>query len=317
MDLRVVFLGVGARAPTAERGVSATVVCRGPEHLLVDCGEGAQRQMMRSTAGLRHLTTILITHCHGDHVLGLPGLLATFSEVRREPLEVMGPPGVAALVEGFRPYFGELAFPLAVREVCPGAAEARDGYVLQALAARHGTPSLGWLLREDERPGRLDDARAAVLGVPEAPERASLASGADVTLPGGRRVRAGDVVGRPRAGRRIVFSGDTLPAPAIAAAAAGAELLIHDATFLERDAALARRTGHSTAAEAARVAAEADVGMLALTHRSERYAGEEMLLEARAIFPRTVAPADFDVIEIPLPERGAPRLTAGAALARG
>ncbi|WP_217915486.1 ribonuclease Z [Miltoncostaea marina] len=314
--LDVVFLGTGARSPTPLRAVAATVVIRGGERLLVDCGEGTQRQLMRSVAGLRRLTTILITHGHGDHVLGLPGLLATLSDARREPLAVLGPPGLRALIDGFRVHFGRLAFPMEVREMLPGEEHAGDGYRLVAVATRHGVPSLAWALAEDPLPGHLIDDRLAELGVPAGPARAALARGEEVVLPGGRRVTPSEVTGARRPGRRLVLSGDTRPSADVEAAAAGADLLVHEATFLERDRELAARSGHSTASQAGALAARAGVRMLALVHRSSRYGAGEVLAEARRAFPAAVVPEDLDRISVPSPERGAPRLVPGGGRTR-
>jgi ribonuclease Z len=291
-QLTVVFLGTGARWPTPERGLAAAVVCRGAEHLLVDCGEGTQRQMMRSMPGLRRLSTILITHCHQDHVLGLPGLLVSLDASREEPLAILGPPGLAGLIDVFRPYFGALSFALEVGEVDPGGVSQRDGYRLVGLEARHDCPALGWALIEDPLPGHLGAADMSRLGVASEANR-----------------------GPRRAGRRIVFSGDTRPARAIEQAAVGADLLVHEATFLERDRDLAERAGHSTASQAAAVAARAGVRLLALTHRSSRYPRAEVLAEATAVFSAAVAPEDLDAIEVPLPERGPARLIPGGGRA--
>lgn len=306
--LEVVILGTSARWPTPGHAVSASMIMRGAEHVLIDCGEGTQGQLMRSIAGLRRLSVILITHCHADHVLGLPGLLATLSDARTEPLVLLGPVGVRALVDGFRVHFGELSFPLAIREVEPGDVERRDGYRLIAVAASHRVPSVAWALEEDPLPGHLIDERLERLAVPPGPQRAALSRGEAVELADGRRIAAAQVTGPPRPGRRIVISGDTRPAPAVAAAAAGADLLLHEATFLERDRDLAVRSGHSTAVDAARLAAQAHVGLLALVHRSTRYEREEVLAEARMQFGATVVPEDLDLIEVPLAEHGAPRL---------
>lgn len=306
--LDLVVLGTNARWPTPERAVTASVIVRGAEHVLIDCGEGTQRQLMRSIAGLRRLSVILITHCHADHVLGLPGLLATLSDARTEPLVLLGPAGVRALVDGFRVHFGALSFPLTIREVGPGDVERRDGYRLLAVAASHRIPSVAWVLDEDPLPGHLIEERLERLGVPPGPARSALARGDAVELADGRRIVAAQVTGPSRPGRRIVLSGDTRPAPAVAAASAGADLLVHEATFLERDRDLAVRSGHSTAADAARLAAQAGVGLLALVHRSTRYRREDVLEEARALFSATVAPEDLDLIEVPLAEHGPPRL---------
>lgn len=307
MNLRLLFLGTGAWAPTPERGVAATMILRGGEHLLVDCGEGTQRQMMLSGAGIGRLTTILVTHCHPDHVLGLPGLLATFSDAREEPLSVLGPVGLAELMEGFRVHHGHLAFPLEVTEVQPGDALVRNGYRLEAVASDHRGPSLAWALVEDQRRGHLDAERARARGAQAGPDLGRLSRGEDVILDDGTRLAARGVVGPPERGRRLVFSGDTRPCAAVEDAARNADVLVHEATFLDRDAALAADGAHTTARQAAEIASRAGVRLLVLTHISHRYAVRELLREARAVNPVTVVPDDFDVIEVPLPEHGPPR----------
>jgi ribonuclease Z len=307
MNLRVLFLGTGAWAPTSERGVAATMILRGGEHLLVDCGEGTQRQMMLSGAGIGRLTTILVTHCHPDHVLGLPGLLATFSDAREEPLTVLGPAGLAELMEGFRVHHGHLAFPLDVTEVEPGDALVREGYRLEAVATDHRGPSVGWALVEDQRPGHLDAERARERGAQAGPDLGRLSRGEDVILDDGTRLTAQGVVGPPERGRRLVFSGDTRPCAAVEAAARGGDVLVHEATFLDRDLALAEDGAHTTARQAAEIAARAGVRLLALTHISHRYSVREVLREAQAVHPATVVPDDFDLIDVPLPEHGSPR----------
>jgi ribonuclease Z len=306
----VLFLGTGAREPSVERGVAAELVIRGGERILVDCGEGTQRQMLLSTVGIGGLSTILLTHLHADHVLGLPGLLATFSDTREKPLLIAGPAGARSLIDGFRTHFGDLHFDLDVREVVSGEVIGRDGYRLLALPARHDGAALGWELAEDQRPGHLDPIRAARHGVREGPALARLSEGQDVRV-NGHLVASASVVGPPQPGRRVVFSGDTRPTDLLARAAGGADLLVHEATFLSRDRDKARATGHTTAAEAAQAAAAAGVRALALTHRSRRYSTEEVLAEARQYFPEAFAPEDFDVVEIPLPEHGCPRLVSG------
>jgi ribonuclease Z len=189
----------------------------------------------------------------------------------------------------------------------------RDGYRLLAFAARHGHAALGYCLVEDERPGRFDIEIADRLGVPSGPERGALQRGESVTLPDGAVVRASQVLGPARAGRKLVLSGDTAPTPTVVAAAEQADVLVHEATFCLDEAVRARETEHSTAAEAARVALEAGVKLLALTHLSSRYSAGEIEREAREVFPETVVPRDFDVIEIPFPERGAPVLVRSGA----
>ncbi|MEW6582968.1 MAG: ribonuclease Z [Actinomycetota bacterium] len=316
MNLDLVLLGTGAWSPTAERGLTSTLIARGSEHLLVDCGEGTQRQMTLSSAGLGHVTAILVTHCHPDHVLGIPGLFATWSDARDAPLLVAGPEGTARLLAGFRRYHGRLAFPLEVREVRPGDELRREGYALRAVESRHSVPSVAWELEEDPRPGRLDAEAAARRGVRDGRELGKLAGGTDVRRPDGSVVAAREVVGPPRRGRRIVVTGDTMPAAAVERAARGADVLVHEATFLQRDADLAARAGHSTAREAAGVAARAGVELLVLTHVSHRYAGAEVAEEARAVFPAAVVPDDLDAVSVPLPEHGPPAFLPGGGRAR-
>jgi ribonuclease Z len=291
------------------------MILRGGEHLLVDCGEGTQRQMMLSRGGMGRLSTILVTHRHPDHVLGLPGLLATFSDARDQPLSVLGPRGLADLMAGFRVHHGRLAFPLHVTEMDPGDVLTRDGYRLEALATDHDGPSLGWALVEDTRPGHLDARRAAAQGARAGEDLGRLARGEDVVFDDGHRVEADGVVGPPERGRRLVFSGDTRPCAAIENAAGGADVLVHEATFLDRDARLAADGAHSTARQAAELARRAGVRLPVLTHISHRYRADDVAREARGVEPATVVPDDFDCVEVPLPERGSPRLVRGGGRA--
>ena len=309
MDLSVLFLGTAASAPTARRGLPASLVRRGGDRILIDCGEGTQRQMLRSGAGLVDVEEILLTHCHADHFLGLPGLLKTFGLRGREtPLRLYGPAGMVALLATMGAVIGRLPFPLERNELQPGDELPHDGYRIAAFETDHGVRSLGYALIEDERPGRFDLDAARRLGVPEGPMFGKLQHGESVTLDSGQTIAASDVVGPSRPGRRIAFSGDTRPCRPLFDAAVGADLLIHEATFTEEERERAAETGHSTAAEAAELARAAEVSMLALTHFSTRYPVGLLRDEARAIFPNTAIPRDFDTIEIPFPERGGPEL---------
>ncbi len=310
MDLDVVFLGTAASAPTAQRSPAAVLVRRGGERLLFDCGEGTQRQLQRSAAGLPDLAEIFLTHYHADHFLGLPGMLKTFALRGRDetPLTVYGPRGLRELFKQLQPFVGRLPYPVSLVELEPGETVPRGDYTIEAFAADHGVAALGYTLVEPERPGRFDVAVADELGVPPGPPRGRLQRGEDVALPDGRTVTPSDVLGEPRPGRRIVISGDTAPSPVVIQAAHGADLLVHEASFLAEERDRARETNHSTAAEAAEVARLAGVRLLALTHVSPRYFGHELAEEARAVFPDTVVPRDFDVIEVPFAERGAPEL---------
>jgi ribonuclease Z len=319
VDLDVVFLGTSGSAPTAQRAPSATLVRRGGERLLFDCGEGTQRQLLRSDVGLVDLEEIFLTHLHADHVLGLPGMLKTFALRGRDvPLTIRGPAGTDALLRDLRRIFGRLTFRLDVVELRPGDVQERDGYALEAFPVRHAATGVGYRLAEHLRPGRFDVEASERLGVPDGPARGALQRGEPVTLDDGSVVRPEVVVGPARPGRTLVLTGDTAPCASVVDAASGADLLVHEATFLAEERERARETGHSTAGEAALAAREAGVKLLALTHVSSRYGAAAVAEEAQALFPATVVPRDFDVIELPLPERGEPRhIPRGARVPRG
>jgi ribonuclease Z len=316
VDLDLVFLGTSGSLPTAQRAPAATLVRRGGERLLFDCAEGTQRQLLRSNVGLVELREIFLTHFHADHYLGLPGMLKTFSLRGRElPLTVYGPAGLGELFGGLRRIFGRLGYPLELAELGAGDSLERDGYRLDTFPVDHGISAIGYALVEHVRPGRFDVETADALGVPDGPARGALQRGEAVTV-GERTIRPEEVLGPPRPGRKVVLTGDTAPSPRVVEVAHGADLLVHEATFCEDERERARETLHSTAAEAAEVARLADVSMLALTHLSTRYAGGDVAREARGVFPETVVPRDFDVIEVPFRERGAPQLLKGGALDR-
>jgi ribonuclease Z len=315
VDLDVVFLGTAGSMPTAQRGPAALLVRRGGERLLFDCGEGTQRQLQRSAIGLPDLQEIFFTHFHADHFLGLPGMLKTFALRGRDetPLTAYGPPGLRELFNRLRPFVGRLPYPLTVVELEAGETLDRGDYVIEGFAVDHGTDALGYALIEPERPGRFDVAVADALGVPDGPARGRLQAGEDVTVESGRTITPAEVLGAPRPGRKLILTGDTAPSPLVVQAAHGADLLVHEASFLAEEEGRARETMHSTAAEAAEVARLAQVRLLALTHVSPRYFGPELEDEARAVFPNTVVPRDFDLIEVPFPERGAPTLVKNGA----
>ena len=309
MDLDLVFLGTSASAPTAQRSPAALLVRRGGERLLFDCAEGTQRQLMRSTIGLPDLEEIFFTHFHGDHTFGLPGMLKTFSLRQREvPLTIYGPPGLRELYADLRPLVGRLSYPVELEEVRPGDALDRDGYRILVFPVHHGVSAVGYAVAEDERPGAFDTDAADALGVPFGPERGELQRGESVTLEEDRVVTPDMVVGPARPGRRIVIPGDTAPVETVRVLAEGADVLVHEATFLEDERERAADTLHSTARQAAELARDADVRLLVLTHVSPRYFGHELVREAKEVFDRVVVPKDFDVIEVPFAERGEPRL---------
>ncbi len=317
MDLDVVFLGTSGSTPTAQRALSATLVRRGGERLLFDCAEGTQRQLLRSDVGLVELEEVFLTHYHADHYLGLPGMLKTYSLRGRElPLTLYGPKGLRELLSSLKRIFGRLTYPVEPVELEPGGVLERSGYRLETFEVHHGVPALGYALVELERPGRFDVEAADRLGVPDGPDRGRLQGGEAVALADGREVAPEDVLGPARAGRKLVLTGDTAPAASVVDAAAGADLLVHEATFLADERERARETLHSTAGEAALAAREAGVRMLALTHVSTRYFGHQVVEEARELFVDTVVPRDFDLVEIPFPERGAVELVRSGARTR-
>ena len=306
MDLSLFFAGTAGSVPTARRGLPAILLRAGGERILFDCGEGTQQQLLRS-AGLPELDAIFISHYHLDHWLGLVGMLKTFDlRARERPLTIHGPPGLKSLFSTLRPVMGRTGYPLSLVELEPYEEVRFDGYSLGSFPVRHRVEAYGYAFVEDDRPGRFDADAARALGVSEGPDFGRLQRGEAVG-----DVRPEQVVGEDRPGRRIVYSGDTAPCQAVEVFAHGADLLVHEATFLSDERARARETGHSTAAQAAEVARDAGVRLLALCHLSTRYFPREVRDEARAVFPATVVPRDFDAIEVPFPERGEPALVKG------
>lgn len=313
MDLDVAFLGTGGSMPTARRATASLLARCGGDRLMFDCGEGTQRQMQRST-GLVPVDDIYITHFHADHYLGLPGLLKTYELVGREaPLRVIGPRGLEGLLASMRRIVGRIGYPLELVELDPAEAIEYDaGYQVAAFEVSHRVEALGYALVEDARPGHLDPEAAARLGVTNGPELGRLQRGETVDGADGS-VSPEQVMGEARPGRKVVVTGDTRPCEDTRIAAYRAELLVHDATFTDEEAQRAAETGHSTAREAAELAQEAEATLLACVHISTRYRITDVLAEAREAFPNAHAPRDFDLVEVPFPERGESRLVEGGA----
>lgn len=316
MDLDLIFLGTSGSVPTARRGLAGTLVRRGGERMLVDCGEGTQRQLLRSTVGLTELPEVFLTHYHADHYLGLPGMLKTFALRGREtPLRIHGPPGLHDLFASLQRIFGRLTYPLELEELRAGDVLDRGDYRIAAFPVAHNVTANGYAFVETPRPGRFDLDAARALGVPKGPDYGRLQGGEAVELSDGSRVEPQQVLGPPRAGRKIVLSGDTAPSASVLEIAHDADVIVHEATFSDEERARADETAHSTAAGAALLAREAGARMLALTHLSNRYFGPEIAREAREIFPETVVPRDFDIIDVRYRERGGPRLVKAGARA--
>jgi ribonuclease Z len=307
MDLSVIFLGTGGSVPSARRATACVLIRAGGERILVDAGEGAQRQMMRST-GLVQLDEIYVTHLHADHYLGLPGLLKTYDlQERQRPLRIVGPKGLVGLFDALRRIFGKIRYELELVELAGGDAIEHDGFEMRAFEVEHRMPAQGYAFVEAERPGRFDVEGARRLGVTDERDFGRLQRGETISAEKGD-VRPDQVMGEPRPGRKVVVTGDTEPCEMTRIAAHAAELVVHDGTFAEEEAERATETGHSTARQAAELAAEAEARMLALVHVSTRYNVSTVLDEAKQVFPNSFAPRDFDLVVIPFPERGEPRL---------
>lgn len=304
MSLEVVFLGTAGSIPTPKRSLPAVLIKRKGEQIMFDCGEGVQRQMITAGLGFHRKMKVFVTHMHGDHVLGLPGLIQTMALLdRREKLEVYGPLGIRKFMESIRETVQfALTFPIEIREVEEAGAICEEKeYSVQAVWSNHVIPSLAYALVEAPRPGKFYPEKAKALGVPEGPLWGRLQHGKKVKLENGKIVKPEEVMGPPRPGRKIVYTGDTKPFNELAKFAANADLLIHDATLDDELAERAEEDGHSTPSQAAKTAREAKVKKLVLTHISARYKDASKLLkQAKKIFKNTVVAEDFLKMEIPL-----------------
>jgi len=299
--LKLLFLGTSAARPTVERSVSALAVVREGETLLFECGEGTQRQMMRYGVGFG-LSEVFFTHFHADHFLGVIGLVRTLGlQGRTDPMRFYGPKGAKRLLTSALNLGVErVPFEVEVVELEADAALHRGEYDILTYAVDHGGNALGYVLVEKDRLGKFDPALAKEAGVPEGPLWGRLQRGEAVALPDGRTVPPDAIVGPPRPGRKVVYSGDTRPCKATIEAAIGADVLVHEATFSLEEADRAKETDHSTAHEAAEVARMARARRLVLTHVSARYSRDPgpLLEEAQAVFAETVVARDGMEIEV-------------------
>ncbi len=306
MSLRIVFLGTAGSVPTNDRSLPSIVVQRKGEILMFDCGEGTQRQMIKARVGFNRKMKVFITHMHGDHVLGLPGIIQTMSLLGRDkPLQIYGPHGIKAFIEAVISTIKFwLAFPIEIYEIGrEGLICEEEEYEVHVAWAEHSIPSLAYALAEKPRPGRFYPEKALALGVPRGPLWSKLQKGMKITLPNGRIIKPEEVLGPPRPGRKIVYTGDTRPSDRIVKLAKDADVLIHEATFDDEMIERAREDGHSTPGEAAKIALKAGVKLLVLTHISARYNRPEILLkQAQKIFPNVCVPNDLEELEIPLPK---------------
>jgi ribonuclease Z len=309
MSLSLRFLGTSASRPTVERNVSSVALIREGETLMFDCGEGTQRQMMRYGISFS-LSDIFFTHMHADHILGVTGLLRTLAlQGRTEAMNLYGPVGSEKMLWRAITLGSEKQhFPINVFELTPETPLKRQGYSVIPFNVEHGDrTALGYHIAEETRLGRFNPDKAREMGIPEGPLWGKIHKGEAITLASGRVVQPSELVGPTRPGRRVVMTGDSRPSEGTIAAAAGADLLIHEATFAEEEAPRALETGHSTAREAAEVAAKASVKRLVLTHVSARYSRDtsDLEREARAVFPATTVARDGMEIEVPFEGTGA------------
>jgi ribonuclease Z len=296
----VIFLGTGGSLPTKERGLPSVALRRNGELILLDCGEGTQRQMMQAGLGFNRPTAILVSHLHGDHILGIPGLLQTMSSLARDkPLDLFGPKGLTRFLELiYKPLGYPAKFELRSKELDPGDEVDRGDYVIRTAAAKHDIVCLAYAMVEKDRPGRFHPARAKRLGVPEGPLWGELQHGKPVNLDG-KHVRPQDVVDRSRPGLKIVYAIDTRPTDSVRQLSKGADLLMHDGGFAEERRPKAQEYYHSTAKEAAQVAKASSVKRLALVHISAVTRDDSVLLkEARKVFRGTIVPKDFQVVSL-------------------
>lgn len=301
--MELIFLGTSGSIPTVQRGIPAIALKRDREILLFDCAEGTQRQMAIAHLSPMKVNTIFITHLHGDHFLGLAGLVQTLSLMNRtNSLEVYCPAGERERLETYLkiPHY-TLTFDVKIQELNPGEEIRRNGYRILTSEVDHPVPSLAYAFVEDDRPGRFDTEKAAALGMKSGPDFSRLKAGLSVKLRDGRTVKPKNVMGSPRPGRKIVYTGDTRPSEHVVKLAKGADVLIHDCTLADELADKADENSHSTPSKVAEVAKRAGVKQLALIHISPRYDDDSVLLEqAKKIFPHTVVARDLMVLEVPL-----------------
>jgi len=302
-QLRIIFLGTGGSWPTMKRNVSSLAIKRGSEILLFDCGEGTQRQFQQSNLSFMQISKIFITHFHGDHFLGLPGLIQTMQLNDRDtPLHIYGPKGMEELTDHlltlgyFRP-----SYEIISHDITNGDEVEFEEYSIRVLKVKHNVPAFSYCLEEQQRPGKFNKPKALELGIPEGPLFSKLQCGQTITLANGKDITPDMILGPSRKGRKIVISGDTMPCEEMIAFSKNADVLVHEATFDSELEDIAKEYGHTTAAQAAEIAKKADVEKLFLVHVSPRYLDYRVLEnDARKIFVQSFVPKDFQEIEVPL-----------------
>ena len=302
-QLSIIFLGTGGSWPSVKRNVSSVAIKRAREIILFDCGEGTQRQFQKSKLSYMQISKIFISHFHGDHFLGLPGLIQTMQlNDRSIPLHIYGPKGIKKLVDQLLSlgYF-KPNYEIIVNQIDEDDTLDFDEYIIKILRVKHGIPALAYCLEEKLRPGKFNKPKALKLGIPEGPLFSKLQQGKKIALKDGRVIKPEMVLGAPRKGRKIVISGDTVPINEMIAFSKSADVLIHDATFDSSFKEISHEYGHTTASQAAEIAKKANVERLFLTHISPRYLNKDTLeKEAKKTHKNSYVPNDFDEIEIKL-----------------
>ena len=303
MVITISILGSGGTVPTVARNLPATAIqCDGKLYLF-DCGEGTQTQIVKAKLSIGKLEGIYISHMHGDHVMGLPGLLMTLGQVPRDrPLQIRGPSGLAKFIDCNRRFLGfQHPFPLDIQEIEGGNVYIDDKIRIDAGPAEHSCFTLAYALKEHERPGRFLTEEAEKLGIPSGPMFGRLQAGEAVSLEDGRIITPEQVLGPPRRGRKVVYATDTRPCDSVARMAHKADVLIHDGMFDDELRDQAKLKKHSTVVQAARIAKRANVNRLILTHISSRYFHDRPLLQqARKVFPSTNMARDIMEIDVPM-----------------
>ncbi len=300
-QLRIIFLGTGGSWPTVQRNVTSIAVKRGSEILLFDCGEGTQRQFQKSNLSYMQISKIFITHFHGDHFLGLPGLIQTMQlNDRKKPLDIYGPKGIDDLINKllnlgyFTPNFDIKSHILTDKKII----NFKD-YKIKIIEVKHGVPSLGYCLEEKKRPGKFNKQRAFELGIPEGPLFNKIQHGETIILKNNKKINPKEVLGPSRKGRKIVISGDTKPIQRMIEFSKFADILIHDSTFDSELKDIANEYGHTTTSQSAEIAKNAKVDKLYLVHISPRYLDKTILeSDAKKIFKNSFVPMDFEEIEL-------------------
>lgn len=303
MSMKVIILGTSGSVPTLRRNLPATVLVREGRVFLFDCGEGTQIQMMRVRVPITKIGHIFISHLHGDHLTGIPGLLMSLGQASHQgQLYIYGPRGIEDYLLSVKRYIRfRSEYELKIKEISSGRILEADRYYVECTTLRHGIPTLGYAFIEKERPGKFSVEKANLLGVPEGPLYSRLQRGEDVTLENGRIIHPSQVLGAPRKGRKFVYATDTVPCEETIRISRDANILVHDGMFEQKEEAEASQKGHSTAHQAAWIAKKANVRRLILTHISSRYRDDKILLkEAQEVFPDTIVARDRIEFEIPL-----------------